>query len=166
VDAIEEVVRRIRLDYPQAGKILWITLREEPVSVERFLPLSPIPRHNCQLVYINGAPHCLRRERFTLRNIKGRSIIDEYNSRELSIITDYGGISASRLEALEDRLGNDVQAELEAFGGRYVLRYSVPVSILKMVMTDYSCTPRPSLETSFPFGRMYRPTVSPLSGTS
>jgi hypothetical protein len=33
VDAIEEVVRRIRLDYPQAGKILWITLREEPVSV-------------------------------------------------------------------------------------------------------------------------------------
>jgi hypothetical protein len=34
VDAIEEVVRRIRLDYPKAGKILWITLREEPVSVE------------------------------------------------------------------------------------------------------------------------------------
>jgi hypothetical protein len=30
-DAVEEAVRRIRLDYPQAGRILWITLREEPV---------------------------------------------------------------------------------------------------------------------------------------
>lgn len=31
---------------------------------------------------------------------------------------DYGGISASRLEALEDRLRDDVVAELNSFGGR------------------------------------------------
>lgn len=32
---------------------------------------------------------------------------------------DYGGISASRLEALEERLKDDVLAELNAFDGRY-----------------------------------------------
>jgi len=32
--------------------------------------------------------------------------------------TDYGGISSSRLELLEERLKNDVIAELNAFGGR------------------------------------------------
>ena len=53
IDAIEEVVRRVREDYPDAEHIAWITLREEPV------------------VYINGAPYCLRREGFTLRNMKG-----------------------------------------------------------------------------------------------
>jgi len=31
---------------------------------------------------------------------------------------DYGGISASRLETLEERLKDDVLAELDAFGGR------------------------------------------------
>lgn len=31
---------------------------------------------------------------------------------------DYGGISASRLEVLEERLRDDVIAELTAFGGR------------------------------------------------
>lgn len=55
-------------------------------------------------MYINGAPYCLRRENFSLRNMK-----------------DYGGISASRLEILEDRLKDDVLAELDAFGGRFVL---------------------------------------------
>lgn len=33
---------------------------------------------------------------------------------------DYGGISASRLEVLEERLKDDVIAELNAFGGRLV----------------------------------------------
>lgn len=33
-------------------------------------------------------------------------------------ITDYGGISPSRLELLEERLKDDVITELEAFGGR------------------------------------------------
>jgi hypothetical protein len=31
---------------------------------------------------------------------------------------DYGGISASRLEVLEDRLKEDVISELIAFGGK------------------------------------------------
>ena len=34
---------------------------------------------------------------------------------------DYGGISASRLEVLEERLQDDVRAELEKFGGRLLL---------------------------------------------
>jgi hypothetical protein len=38
-------------------------------------------------------------------------------------VTDYGGISASRLEVLEERLKDDVLAELEAFGGRCVFVY-------------------------------------------
>lgn len=36
----------------------------------------------------------------------------------LTTIADYGGISASRLEILEDRLKDDVIAELNSFGGR------------------------------------------------
>lgn len=55
-------------------------------------------------MYINGTPYCLRRESYSLRNMK-----------------DYGGISASRLEILEDRLKDDVLSELESFGGRYVV---------------------------------------------
>jgi hypothetical protein len=90
-DAVDAVVRRVRAEHPDAGRILWITLREEPI------------------VYINGAPYCLRRERFTLRNMK-----------------DYGGISAARLEALEERLQQDVQAELSAFGGRALLHTETP----------------------------------------
>lgn len=34
---------------------------------------------------------------------------------------DYGGISASRLEVLEERLRDDVCAELDKFGGRLLL---------------------------------------------
>ncbi|KAI6042555.1 inositol hexakisphosphate-domain-containing protein [Pisolithus marmoratus] len=84
--AVDEVVGLIKQNHPNVNKIVWVTLREEPI------------------VYINGAPYCLRRERFTLRNMK-----------------DYGGISASRLEVLEERLRDDVLAELEAFGGRILL---------------------------------------------
>ncbi|RXW20324.1 hypothetical protein EST38_g5530 [Candolleomyces aberdarensis] len=76
--------------HPTSHRIIWITLREEPI------------------VYI-GAPYCLRRERFTLRNMK-----------------DYGGISASRLEVLEERLRDDVLAELESFGGRLLLHTETP----------------------------------------
>lgn len=53
LDAIDEVVKRIKQANPSTQQVLWITLREEPI------------------VYINGAPYCLRRERFTLRNMKG-----------------------------------------------------------------------------------------------
>ncbi|KJA26349.1 hypothetical protein HYPSUDRAFT_36651 [Hypholoma sublateritium FD-334 SS-4] len=86
IEAIDEVVQRVNEAHPQASKAIWITLREEPV------------------VYINGAPYCLRRENYSLRNMK-----------------DYGGISASRLEILEDRLKDDVIAELNSFGGRILL---------------------------------------------
>ncbi|KAK7006097.1 inositol hexakisphosphate-domain-containing protein [Favolaschia claudopus] len=86
LEAITEVVTRIKNAHPSAQRIIWITLREEPI------------------VYINGAPYCLRREGFSLRNMK-----------------DYGGISASRLEILEERLRDDVVSELKAFGGRLLL---------------------------------------------
>ncbi|KAJ7472784.1 inositol hexakisphosphate-domain-containing protein [Mycena latifolia] len=86
LEAINEVVTRIKDAHPSAQRIIWITLREEPI------------------VYINGAPYCLRREGFSLRNMK-----------------DYGGISASRLEILEERLRDDVISELKAFGGRLLL---------------------------------------------
>ncbi|KIJ13397.1 hypothetical protein PAXINDRAFT_170473 [Paxillus involutus ATCC 200175] len=84
--AINMVVQLVKEDHPNATKVVWVTLREEPI------------------VYINGAPYCLRRERFSLRNMK-----------------DYGGISASRLEVLEERLKDDVLAELVAFDGRLLL---------------------------------------------
>ncbi|KAF8071749.1 inositol hexakisphosphate-domain-containing protein [Lyophyllum atratum] len=86
MEAIDEVVGRVIETNPSAPRIVWITLREEPV------------------VYINGAPYCLRREGFSLRNMK-----------------DYGGISATRLEVLEERLRDDVIAELREFGGRILL---------------------------------------------
>ncbi|KAJ6507779.1 inositol hexakisphosphate-domain-containing protein [Mycena vitilis] len=86
LEAINEVVARIKTAHPSAQRVIWITLREEPI------------------VYINGAPYCLRREGFSLRNMK-----------------DYGGISASRLEILEERLRDDVISELKAFGGRLLL---------------------------------------------
>ena len=54
LEAIDEVVSRIKNAHPTSSKIVWITLREEPI------------------VYINGAPYCLRRENFSLRNMKGK----------------------------------------------------------------------------------------------
>ncbi|KAG6846141.1 hypothetical protein H0H93_015766, partial [Arthromyces matolae] len=86
MEAIDEVVGIVNEANPSERRIVWITLREEPI------------------VYINGAPYCLRREAFSLRNMK-----------------DYGGISASRLEVLEDRLKEDVIAELREFGGRVLV---------------------------------------------
>ena len=56
LEAIDEVVNRVKQANPTSHQILWIALREEPI------------------VYINGAPYCLRRERFTLRNMKGASM--------------------------------------------------------------------------------------------
>ncbi|KAF8657553.1 hypothetical protein AX16_002190 [Volvariella volvacea WC 439] len=91
LEAIDEVVERINEEHPDAQEVVWITLREEPI------------------VYVNGAPYCLRRESFSLRNMK-----------------DYGGISASRLEVLEERLRDDVLAELKAFGGRVLLHTETP----------------------------------------
>jgi hypothetical protein len=56
-EAIDEVLQRIKASHPTSHRIIWITLREEPI------------------VYINGAPYCLRRERFSLRNVKGQDSI-------------------------------------------------------------------------------------------
>ncbi|KAF9648669.1 hypothetical protein BDM02DRAFT_3269263 [Thelephora ganbajun] len=86
LEAMDQVLQEIRTGHPTASRIVWIGLREEPV------------------VYVNSEPYCLRREKFSLRNMK-----------------DYGGISASRLEALEERLKDDVIAELNTFGGRLLL---------------------------------------------
>ncbi|KAI0649419.1 inositol hexakisphosphate-domain-containing protein [Trametes meyenii] len=91
LEAIDEVVQRVHAAHPEASRIMWITLREEPI------------------VYVNGAPYCLRRERFSLRNMK-----------------DYGGISATRLEMLEERLRDDVVNEVNAFGGRLLLHTETP----------------------------------------
>ena len=52
--AIDEVVRRVRSDFPDTDNLVWICLREEPIVV------------------INGSPYCLRRENFSLRNMKVR----------------------------------------------------------------------------------------------
>jgi hypothetical protein len=56
IEAIDEVVERIKETHPAASKVVWINLREEPI------------------VYINGAPYCLRRENFSLRNMKGAAL--------------------------------------------------------------------------------------------
>ena len=53
LEAIDEVVGRVRAAHPSTDRIMWITLREEPI------------------VYVNSEPYCLRRERFSLRNMKG-----------------------------------------------------------------------------------------------
>ncbi|KAI0027879.1 inositol hexakisphosphate-domain-containing protein [Vararia minispora EC-137] len=90
IEAIDEAVERVRNTHPEAKRVIWITLREEPI------------------VYVNGAPYCLRRERFSLRNMK-----------------DYGGISASRLETLEERLRDDVVTEVHSFGGKLLLHTEV-----------------------------------------
>ncbi|PPQ64598.1 hypothetical protein CVT26_001996 [Gymnopilus dilepis] len=103
IEAIDEVVDRIKTAHPDASKIVWITLREEPI------------------VYINGAPYCLRRENFSLRNMKGEYLGLIYRPPLVTQPTDYGGISASRLETLEERLRDDVIAELSSFGGRILL---------------------------------------------
>jgi len=60
-EAIDEVIDRIKRTHPEAGHITWVTLREEPI------------------VYVNGAPYCLRRERFSLRNMKGQGDVFDLN---------------------------------------------------------------------------------------
>ncbi|KAI0707157.1 inositol hexakisphosphate-domain-containing protein [Earliella scabrosa] len=104
LEAIDEVVRRVHAAHPAASRIMWITLREEPI------------------VYVNGAPYCLRRERFSLRNMK-----------------DYGGISASRLEVLEERLRDDVVNEVHTFGGRLLLHTETPDGSVIPIWEEVEC---------------------------
>ena len=49
---------------------------------------------------------------------------------------DYGGISASRLEVLEERLRDDVIAELQAFGGQLLLHTETPDGTVVPVWED------------------------------
>ncbi|KAH8925172.1 hypothetical protein BT69DRAFT_1307991 [Atractiella rhizophila] len=56
------------------------------------------------LIYINGQPFVLREEAISLRNMKS-----------------YSGISAARLEIIEDRLKNDILSELKSFEGKILL---------------------------------------------
>ena len=56
IEAIDEVIDRIMRVHLEATRIAWVTLREEPI------------------VYVNGAPYCLRRERSSLRNMKGHEL--------------------------------------------------------------------------------------------
>ena len=54
-EAISLVLERVVQNHPTAEQVVWITLREEP------------------LVYVHGAPYCLRLEASSLRNMKGES---------------------------------------------------------------------------------------------
>ncbi|RUS27280.1 hypothetical protein BC938DRAFT_483485 [Jimgerdemannia flammicorona] len=60
------------------------------------------------IIYINGQPYVLRDNQHTLRNIRA-----------------YSGITASRLELLEQRLKDDVLKELEQYDGRMLLHAEV-----------------------------------------
>jgi hypothetical protein len=123
-DAVDEVVRRVRADHPEASRILWITLREEPVSHQIALT---------GLVELLNAPVDCVREWGAVLSPEGAVHAAEHEGSAAALAhllplhtltshcTDYGGISASRLEALEDRLRQDVQTELAACGGRLLL---------------------------------------------
>ncbi|GAA5932545.1 uncharacterized protein JCM15063_001257, partial [Sporobolomyces koalae] len=76
-----------------------VKLDLKPNAIVHWLNLREEP-----LVYINGSPYVLRQEAVSLRNVKS-----------------YSGITASRLEVLEERLKSDVLAELRAFDGRILL---------------------------------------------
>jgi hypothetical protein len=83
IEAIDEVVSRVKKAHPTSSKIVWITLREEPI------------------VYINGAPYCLRRENFSLRNMKGKVFL----LFERMLISDR-----------KDRLWRDLSLAIRGFG--------------------------------------------------
>lgn len=138
-EAIDEVVDRVREANPTAERILWITLREEPI------------------VYINGAPYCLRRERFTLRNMKGLVTILLCCTPSSYALIDYGGISASRLEVLEERLRDDVVSELNSFGGRYGLRMHRHCPDDPLCFLDFSFTQRHQMALWFRYGKRCTP---------
>jgi hypothetical protein len=113
LEAIDEVVKRVRGAYPSVKRMIWITLREEPI------------------VYVHGSPYCLRRESFSLRNMKGKVYSLASAGFELfkPRFSDYGGISASRLEILEKRLREDIVSELQSFDGRYDVIRTFPFTL-------------------------------------
>ncbi len=66
--------------------------------------VSGVKRPRDMLSSDTGTPYCLRRDSVALRNMQ-----------------DYSGVSASRLEVLEERLKSDVIAEIGEFHGRVLL---------------------------------------------
>lgn len=127
VEAIDLVIDHIKHAHPEAERIAWVMLREEPI------------------VYVNGAPYCLRRERSSLRNMKGRPFFLNF-LKFLTVWADYGGISAERLEILEERLRDDVVSELHSFGGKYAQPFLSHRLIDNAGLLDSSCIPRPLMD--------------------
>ena len=124
VEAIDRVIDHIKHAHPEAERIAWVMLREEPI------------------VYVNGAPYCLRRERSSLRNMKGGPFFPNF-LKLLTVWSDYGGISAERLEILEERLRDDVVSELHSFGGKYAQPFLSHGLADNAGLLDFYCIPRP-----------------------
>lgn len=61
-------------------------------------------------------------------------------------VSDYGGISAERLEILEERLRDDVVSELHSFGGKYAQPFLSRGLIDNAGLLDFSCIPRPLMD--------------------
>jgi hypothetical protein len=72
LDAIDEVISGVRTDHPSAKKILWITLREEPIVYVNGVFVSTSRSQSLTRLDTQGVPFCLRRENFSLRNMKVR----------------------------------------------------------------------------------------------
>jgi hypothetical protein len=76
------------------------------------------------------------------------TLLSELPDILLTLWLDYGGISAERLEILEERLRDDVVSELHSFGGKYV--QPLPVLPLAAIdnagLLDFSCIPRPLMD--------------------
>lgn len=72
---------------------------------------------------------------------------------------DYGGISASRLEVLEERLRDDVISELNQFGGRCVGCSILPAhrkNAADVCLVDSCCTRKHLMVLLSLFGKRYR----------
>ena len=86
--------------------VLGMSARGATGNDQRFVLLSPLL--TC-LIQNLGSPYCLRRDSTALRNMR-----------------DYTGVSASRLEILEERRKSDVITELADFQGRVLLHNETP----------------------------------------
>ncbi len=63
-------------DYPESARIFWINLRRG-FSMTNVVTWGLIICISSEepIVYINGSPYCLRRENFSLRNMKVNAFI-------------------------------------------------------------------------------------------
>ena len=100
-DAISLILDNVHGRLPVIKKVIWVCLREEPLVM---INGGIILTHLRGMLMCPGSPYCLRRDSTALRNMR-----------------DYTGVSASRLEVLDDRLKSDVIAELAEFQSRILL---------------------------------------------